>query len=188
MGSMLCAVYTRQSVQSEGDLTSCEVQREICLRFARARGLRVVSERFDDEGISGATLERPALQRLMSLVRSGAIGAVVVHRLGRLSRRVRDCSELLEEFKARNVRLLLAAMPELTGGAADTLMLNVLSAFAEFERDMIAGRIRDSRAALASRAAGGSPASHRSATPTTQGPGNWRQLRRRRKLSASCSG
>jgi len=153
MVSVLCAVYTRQSVRGEADLTSCEVQHEMCLRFAKARGLHVSSERFDDEGISGATPERPALQRLLAGIRSGAwaIDAVVVHRLDRLSRRVRDCSELLEEFKACGVRLFIVAMPELAGGAADTLMLNILSAFAEFERDMIASRIRDSRTGLVAR-------------------------------------
>lgn len=119
--------------------------------FRKGEGLRVSDERFDDEGISGTTIERPALQRLLSLVRSGAIGAVIVHWLDRLSRRVRDCSELLEEFKVRKVHLFIAAMPELVGGAADTLMLNILSAFAEFERDMIASRIRDSRAGLVAR-------------------------------------
>lgn len=151
MVSMLCAVYTRQSVRGEGDLTSCDVQREMCLRFAKARGLRVSGERFDDEGISGATLERPALQQLLSAVRAGMVGAIVVHRMDRLSRRVRDCSALLEEFQAHNVRLFIAAMPELANGAADTLMLNILSAFAEFERDMIASRIRDTRAGLIAR-------------------------------------
>lgn len=151
MVSMLCAVYTRQSVRSEGDLTSCEVQREMCMRFAKSRGLPVSGERFDDEGITGVTLERPALQRLLSAVRAGSVGAVVVHRLDRLSRRVRDCSALVEEFKAHNVRLYIAAMPELGDGAADTLMLNILSAFAEFERDMIASRIRDTRAGLIAR-------------------------------------
>ena len=144
-------IYTRQSVRTEGDLTSCEVQREMCLRFAKPRGLRVSSERFDDEGISGATLERPALRRLLSLVRTGAIGGMVVQRLDRLSRRVNDCAALLEELKTHNVRLFIAAMPELTGGAVDTLMLNVLSAFAEFERDMIASRIQDTRAGLIAR-------------------------------------
>jgi DNA invertase Pin-like site-specific DNA recombinase len=139
---MLCAVCTRQSVRSEGDLTSCEVQREMCWRFAKARGFRVSRESFDDEGISGATLERPALQRPLSAVRTGSVAAVIVHRLDRLSRRVRDCAALLEEFKAHNVRLYNAAMPELSNGAADTLMLNIQSAFAEFERDMIASRRR----------------------------------------------
>jgi DNA invertase Pin-like site-specific DNA recombinase len=151
MVNMLCAVYTRQSVRSEGDLTSCEVQREMCWRFAKARGFRVSRDSFDDEGISGTTLERPALQRLLSAVRAGSVGAVIVHRLDRLSRRVRDCAALLEEFKAHNVRLYIAAMPESSNGAADTLMLNILSAFAEFERDMITSRIRDTRAGLVAR-------------------------------------
>jgi site-specific DNA recombinase len=163
--------YTRQSVRGEGDLTSCEVQREICFRFAKAPGLHVSGERFDDEGISGATLERPALQRLLSAVRAGAVGAVVVHRLDRLSRRVRDCSALLEEFKANNVRLYIAAMPELANSAADNLMLNILSAFAEFERDMIASRVRDSRAGLVARGrriAGVTPFGYRSDKGTKQ--------------------
>ena len=149
--SLPCAVYTRQSVRTEGDLTSCEVQREICSQFARSRGLRILPERFDDEGISGATLDRPALNRLLSLVRTGRVSGVVVHRLDRLSRRVVDCTSLLEEFRANGVQLFIAAMPELAGGAAGTLMLNVISAFAEFERDMIASRIRDSRVGLIAR-------------------------------------
>ena len=151
MVNMQCAVYTRQSVRSEGDLTSCEVQRELCLRFAKARGFRVSGERFDDEGISGATLERPALQQLLSAVRAGLFGAVIVHQLDRLSRRVGGCSALLEDLKAHDVQLFIAAMPELANGAADTFMLNIISAFAEFERDIIASRIWDSRAGLIAR-------------------------------------
>ncbi len=133
--------------------------------------LRISDKRFDDEGISGATLERPALQRLSSAARVGAVGAVVVPRLDRLSRRVRDCSALLEEFKANNVRLYIAAMPELANGADDNLMLNILSAFALFERDMIASRIRDSRAGLVARGrriAGVTPFGYRSDKATRQ--------------------
>lgn len=51
------------------------------------------------------------------------------------------------------MRLFIAAMPELAGGSANTLMLNILSAFAEFERDIITSRIRDSRAGLVARMA-----------------------------------
>lgn len=149
-------MYTRQSVKTESDLTSCEVQREICLQFLNSRqraGLRlkVLDECFDDQGRSGADLDRPALQRLLGLIRAGIVEAVVVHRLDRLSRRVLDCASLLEEFKEHDVRLFVAAMPELAAGAYDTLMLNVLSAFAEFERDMTASRISDRRAGLVAR-------------------------------------
>jgi site-specific DNA recombinase len=146
-----CALYTRQSTKTEGDLTSCEVQREICARFAQARGLLALDERFDDDGKSGASLNRPALQRLLNGVRAGWVQAVVVHRLDRLSRRVLDASSLLEEFKERGVRLFVASMPELAGGAFETLVLNMLSSFAEFERDMTASRIADRRSGLVAR-------------------------------------
>jgi site-specific DNA recombinase len=106
---------------------------------------------FDDEGESGVSLNRPAMQRLLASVRLGRIDVVVVHRLDRLSRRVADCTALLEEFGELGVELRIAAMPELASGAFDTLLLNLLSCFAEFERELIAGRISDRRAGLISR-------------------------------------
>ena len=88
-GPLRCAVYTRQSVRSESDLSSCEVQRDLCRQFLRTRhpDLVALDEHFDDEAVSGATLDRPALQRLLQGVRAGDVDAVVVHRLDRLARR-----------------------------------------------------------------------------------------------------
>jgi DNA invertase Pin-like site-specific DNA recombinase len=99
------AVYTRQSVKTKGDLTSCEVQRQVCVDFvgsAECPAYRLLDQRFDDNGESG-------------------------------------------------VELRIAAMPELAGGAFDTLLLNLLRCFAEFERELIASRISDRRAGLISR-------------------------------------
>ena len=148
-----CAIYTRQSVKTESDLTSCDVQREFCLHFLKSQQrdnlqLKVIGEHFDDVGRSGANSNRPALQRILSLIRAGAISAVVVHRLDRLSRKRADCASLLHQFKEHGVRLFIVAMPELAASAHDTFMLNMLAAFAEFERDMIADRIRDTRVGL----------------------------------------
>ena len=149
-------MYTRQSVKTEGDLTSCDVQREMCLQFLRSQrrpglDLLALDERFDDEGRSGANANRPALQRMLGLIRAGAIEAVVIQRLDRLSRKVADSARLLHQFKKHGVRLFIVAMPELAANAHDTFMLNMLAAFAEFERDMIADRIRDARAGLVAR-------------------------------------
>jgi len=91
------------------------------------------------------------MQRLLASVRNGRVDVVVVHRLDRLSRRVADCTALLEEFGELGVELRIATMPELVGGAFDTLLLNLLSSFAEFERELIASRITDRRAGLISR-------------------------------------
>lgn len=124
------------------------MQYEACAAFAKSRGYQILDERFDDEGHSGASLDRPALQRLLTLIRSRRIAAVVVHRLDRLSRRVLDCATLTKDFQESGVRLLVTAMPELSRGAAGSLVLNLLSSFAEFEREMILSRIEDTRARL----------------------------------------
>ena len=168
-------MYTRQSVKTESDLTSCDVQREMCLQFLRSQQrdslqLIALDDRFDDEGRSGANANRPALQRMLGLIRAGVIQAVVIQRLDRLSRKVADSARLLHQFKKHGVRLFIVAMPELAASAHDTFMLNMLAAFAEFERDMIADRIRDARASLVvrgQRIAGVVPYGY-SAHPTTK--------------------
>jgi len=88
-GPLRCAICTRQSVRSGSDLTSCEVQRDLCCQFLRNRhpDLLLLDEDFDDEGVSGATLDRPALQRLLQRIRADEVDAIVVHRLDRLARR-----------------------------------------------------------------------------------------------------
>ncbi len=68
-----CAIYTRQSVSSDDGLSSCQVQFDACEAFVRSQravGWILLPERFDDEGCSGTTTDRPALQRLVALVRS----------------------------------------------------------------------------------------------------------------------
>ena len=69
-------------MKMEGDLTSCEVQRQMCVDFIRSAGrptYRLLDERFDDHGESGVSLNRPAMQRLLASVRSGRVGVVSGH-------------------------------------------------------------------------------------------------------------
>ena len=68
-GPSRCAIYTRQSSNTDTDLTSCQVQFDACRSFLDAHkdnGWMWIGERFDDEGWSGATLDRPALQSLLA--------------------------------------------------------------------------------------------------------------------------
>jgi site-specific DNA recombinase len=108
----------------------------------------LVEERFDDEGYSGATLDRPALRRLRKLIWSDTVDRVVVHRLDRLSRNLRHFVELSEEFRRTRVGLTVVTAPQLGVAALDTMVLNILASFAEFERDMTASRIAEARAYL----------------------------------------
>lgn len=158
-----CAIYTRQSVSSSDGLTSCAVQHEACslyLQSQREHGWTLLAERFDDNGYSGASLDRPGLNRLLALIRRGGVDQILVHRLDRLSRSVRHCVTLLDEFRRLEVGLVVVTAPELGHSAQDNFMLNIMASFAEFEREMIAARIADSRARLKAqhlRFAGGVP-------------------------------
>jgi len=94
-----CAIYTRQSVAREIDLTSCEVQRERCEAFVGSmqyEGWICLAERFDDVGVSGGSLDRPGLRRLVKAIAAGQVDPVVVHRFDRLTRSLRDWVVLRE--------------------------------------------------------------------------------------------
>ncbi len=148
-----CAIYTRQSVVRPGtDFTSCDAQHDACLSYVRAyafRGWVPVEERFDDVGQKGATMERPALERLLHRIREGAVDRVVVHRVDRLTRRVSDWATLVGTFRRHHAELSVVAGDFHTGEMAmSDVALNVLATFAEFEREIIGERLRDARAAL----------------------------------------
>ena len=146
-----CAIYTRQSVEPQTDLSSCQVQFDLCSAYVqsqRSRGYVVVEERFDDEGYSGTTLDRPALHRLLSVVRCGGIEQLVIHRLDRLSRNLRHFVTLFEELRDHDVTLEIVTAQGLGEAALDKFMLSILASFAELERDLAASRIAEARAHL----------------------------------------
>ena len=135
------AIYTRQSVSRDDDPGSCDVQFMTCREFARAEGepgLHWTGQRFDDEGCSGATLDRPAMRRLRKVIDLGGIDRLYAVALDRLTRNMRDAGVLLDEFERAGVELRLVHQPELTSGPETRFIRHVLAAFAEFERDMIA--------------------------------------------------
>ena len=79
-----CAICTRQSVEPYDELSSCQVQFDLCcayVRSMRSLGFQLIEDRFDDEGYSGTTLDRPALQRLLGVIRAGGIEQLVIYRL-----------------------------------------------------------------------------------------------------------
>jgi site-specific DNA recombinase len=87
-----CAIYTRKSSEEglEQDFNSLNAQREACEAFIKSQageGWRLVKTAYDDGGLSGATMERPALQRLLSDINQGLIDVVVVYKVDRLTRR-----------------------------------------------------------------------------------------------------
>jgi site-specific DNA recombinase len=142
------AIYIRWSTDDQGEGTTLAVQLNACRTFVSSRGWRVPEElTFVDEGVSGSTLDRPALTRLRALVAAGAVDCVVVAKLDRLSRSVVDTVRLvLEEWEGR-CHLRSALEPIDTVTPAGKLFFYQLMSFAEWERSAIlertfAGKLR----------------------------------------------
>ncbi len=107
----------------------------------------LVRDRYDDGGISGGTLERPALKRLVADIQEGLVDVVVVYKIDRLSRSLVDFTKLVEVFDANSVTFVSVTQSFNTTTSMGRLTLNILLSFAQFEREVIGERIRDKVAA-----------------------------------------
>jgi DNA invertase Pin-like site-specific DNA recombinase len=147
-----CAVYTRKSSEEglELEFNSLDAQRESCEAYIasqKSEGWTLVHDRYDDGGISGATLERPALKRLLADIEAKRVDVVVVYKIDRLSRALMDFSKLVEVFDRNNVTFVSVTQLFNTTTSMGRLTLNILLSFAQFEREVIGERIRDKFAA-----------------------------------------
>ncbi|PSO19627.1 resolvase [Bradyrhizobium sp. MOS003] len=152
MRKVRCAVYTRKSSEEglDMDFNSLDAQRESCEAYIvsqRAEGWTVVSDRYDDGGFSGGTLERPALKRLIAAVQARKIDVIVVYKIDRLSRSMLDFLNLVELFERHGVTFVSVTQSFNTKDAMGRMALNILVTFAQFERELIGERIRDKVAA-----------------------------------------
>jgi len=147
-----CAIYTRKSTEEglEQDFNSLQAQREACEAFIRSQageGWKLNQTAYDDGGFSGGTMERPALQQLLTSIRNGLVDVVVVYRVDRLTRSLADFAKMVELFDAHSVSFVAITQQFNTTTSMGRLTLNVLLSFAQFEREVIGERIRDKIAA-----------------------------------------
>ena len=147
-----CAIYTRKSSEEGLDMefNSLDAQREACEAYTasqKAEGWVTVRDRYDDGGVSGGTLERPALKRLIADVEDGLVDIIVVYKIDRLSRSLMDFAKLVEVFDRNNVTFVSVTQSFNTTTSMGRLTLNILLSFAQFEREVIGERIRDKFAA-----------------------------------------
>ena len=98
-------------------------------------------------GISGATLDRPALKGLISEIAAGKIDMVVVYKVDRLTRSLTDFAKLVDLFDRHGVSFVSITQSFNTTTSMGRLTLNVLLSFAQFEREVIGERVRDKIAA-----------------------------------------
>ena len=133
-------IYTRISTDEENQPTSLHSQRERLEAFCKTQeGWRIVAHKQDQS--TGTKLDRPGLQAALDLARSGQIDMLLVYRVDRLSRKVRQLAQLTEELDSLDIVLKSATEPFDTGSAAGRMMLQMLAVFAEFEHATIVDRI-----------------------------------------------
>jgi DNA invertase Pin-like site-specific DNA recombinase len=147
-----CAVYTRKSSEEglEQEFNSLHAQREACENYIRSQkgeGWLLVPDRYDDGGVSGGTLERPMLKRLLADIEARRIDVVVVYKIDRLSRSLKDFVKLIEIFDGANVTFVSVTQSFNTTTSTGRLMLNILLSFGQYERELTGERIRDKFAA-----------------------------------------
>jgi site-specific DNA recombinase len=147
-----CAIYTRKSSEEglEQEFNSLHAQREACEAFIKSQkheGWTAINDVYDDGGISGGTMERPALKRLLQGIRDNKIDIVVVYKVDRLTRSLADFAKIVELFDSRQVSFVSVTQQFNTTSSMGRLTLNVLLSFAQFEREVTGERIRDKVAA-----------------------------------------
>ena len=152
MTRIRCAVYTRKSSDEGLDqsFNSLDAQREACEAYVRSQkqeGWKLLPEHYDDGGVSGGTMDRPALQSLLAEIDAGRIDMVVVYKVDRLTRSLADFSKLVDRLDETGASFVSVTQQFNTSTSMGRLTLNVLLSFAQFEREVTAERIRDKIAA-----------------------------------------
>ena len=147
-----CAIYTRKSTEEglEQSFNSLDAQREACAAYILSQkheGWAELSDRYDDGGFSGGSMERPGLQQLLEDVRAGRIDVIVVYKVDRLTRALSDFAKMVDVFDGAGVSFVSVTQAFNTTSSMGRLTLNVLLSFAQFEREVTAERIRDKVAA-----------------------------------------
>jgi site-specific DNA recombinase len=151
-----CAIYTRKSSEDGLDqaFNSLHAQREACEAYVtsqRHEGWQLIETAYDDGGLSGGTMARPALQRLLAEIAGRRIEIVLVYKVDRLTRSLADFARIIETFDAHGVSFVSVTQQFNTTTSMGRLTLNMLLSFAQFEREVTGERIRDKIAASRAR-------------------------------------
>lgn len=152
MNKIRCAIYTRKSSEEglEQEFNSLDAQREACAAYIvsqKHEGWMLLPNHYDDGGVSGGTLERPALQRLLQHIEEGLVDQIIVYKIDRLTRSLADFSKIVDTLDAADTSFVSVTQSFNTATSMGRLTVNMLLSFAQFEREVTAERIRDKIAA-----------------------------------------
>ena len=140
-----CAIYTRVSTdnQAEKEFSSCEAQEQKMKSFIASQDNWQIFKVYTDAGYSGATLERPALQQLLSDLKKEKIDIVFVYKIDRLTRSPKDFYQLIEFFEQAKIDFISITERFDTSTPAGRLLRNIMLTFSQFERELTSERTKD---------------------------------------------
>lgn len=135
-----CAVYVRKSTEKglELEFNSLHNQEEACRSYILSQAFNnwEYFKTYTDGGISGGTMERPALKQMLEDIRHGLIQTVVVYKVDRLSRSIMDFHNMMKEFDKYGCNFVSITQAFDTSTSMGKLTLNMLLSFAQFEREV----------------------------------------------------
>ena len=147
MARVNCAVYVRKSTEKglELEFNSLHNQEEACRSYILSQAFNnwEYFKTYTDGGISGGTMERPALKQMLKDIRRGLIQTVVVYKVDRLSRSIMDFHNMMKEFDKYGCSFVSITQAFDTSTSMGKLTLNMLLSFAQFEREVSSERVRD---------------------------------------------
>ena len=159
MKKIRCAIYTRKSAEEglEQEFNSLDAQREACAAYVasqKAEGWVLLPTVYEDAGLSGGTLERPGLQRLLDDIDAGLVEQIVVYKVDRLTRSLSDFAKLVERLEAAGAVFVSVTQSFNTATSMGRLTLHMLLSFAQFEREVTAVQSVSRSSSLCSSAVG----------------------------------
>lgn len=147
MAKINCAIYVRKSTEKglELEFNSLHNQEEACRSYILSQAFNnwEYYKTYTDGGISGGTMERPALKQILEDIRKGLIQTVVVYKVDRLSRSIMDFHNMMQEFDKYGCNFVSITQAFDTSTSMGKLTLNMLLSFAQFEREVSSERVRD---------------------------------------------
>jgi site-specific DNA recombinase len=133
-------VYTRVSTDDQVQGASLDVQRTQCEAMAKATGAAVADVVVDD-GYSGKDTKRPGMQRVLNMVERRELGGIIVWKLDRLTRNLRDLLAMVDLFATTDTALVSLAERIDTAGPMGRFTLHIMGAVAQLERETIQARV-----------------------------------------------
>ncbi len=139
---MKAGIYVRVSTTQQIDRDSLKTQEERLRQYCKAQGFEIYKNKpYKDEGISAKDTKRPAFEELMKDIEAGRIQVVIVTRLDRVTRSLKDLIELMETLQQHNVKLVSLTESIDTTGPMGRFIINLLGSIAQLEREIDSERV-----------------------------------------------